>query len=82
LRQKKVRRLIEYEGPVADVEEALSRALLSAQREIGPGDVVPGVGPIHSADDAPKVTLRLIAETETTLGQGPIWKERPRTQPG
>lgn len=82
MKQKRVRRLIEYEGSVADVEKALSLALLSVQREVEPGDVLPGIGAIAAHPGAPQVTIRLIAETEMTLGQGLIWKERRRAASG
>lgn len=58
----KVRRVIEYEGPAADVAMALRRTLLSAQKVVRPGDLVPGIGLIGAGPRAPKVTISLTAE--------------------
>lgn len=58
----RIRRVIEYEGSEADVAKVLERALLTAQREIRPGDRVPRVGFIHAGLGAPQVVIRLISE--------------------
>lgn len=61
----RIRRVIEYEGPEADVRRHLARStLLSQQAEIKPGDYVPNIGPIHAGSGAPQITIRLVSETE------------------
>ena len=79
-RNAKVRRLIEYEGPLPDVDRHLAMTLLSLAKEFRPGEnPTKGGGSmmIHGGKDAPKVTIRLIAEQEYT-GGGPraYWRDR------
>ncbi len=56
-------RVITYTGTEADIRRHLKNTLLSAQREVKPGDVVPGLGMIFGSPQAPQVTISLDSET-------------------
>jgi hypothetical protein len=82
MRTVKVRRTIEYSGTTADIEKHLANTLLAHQRVVRPGDTVPGIGLVMAAAGAPRVTIRLVSETELSSG-GPssIWRERQPKPP-